>query len=243
MASTVYPPLTASYPFVQGLNVKTFNIFSQRLIGTVGRNSRSKIVSLKTVVSSSTRGHNLPAGGSGYKIINQSMPGYFDDSLYSQQGVTVEKGSGPATNSYVTIEVLTASWTQTGSPFIEIQVWDNSNLSSGGAEEMTHGTGSGGTEIDGVQRWTNDSSAYTVNDGMFGVYGSETGTEGRRGPGTGAVGAGNQGPHRPQGVAGHPGSLPGARPGIPRALLHGRGRPRARAPRREHRRRAVPAAR
>ena len=177
MASTVYPPLTASYPFVQGLNVKTFNIFSQRLIGTVGRNSRSKIVSLKTVVSSSTRGHNLPAGGSGYKIINQSMPGYFDDSLYSQQGVTVEKGSGPATNSYVTIEVLTASWTQTGSPFIEIQVWDNSNLSSGGAEEMTHGTGSGGTEIDGVQRWTNDSSAYTVNDGMFGVYGSETGTD------------------------------------------------------------------
>ena len=82
MSSNVYPPLSASIPYIQGTNVNTYEIFSQRLLGVVGRSSRSKIVSLTKVASSSAAGYGLPAGGSGFKVINQTSDKYFDDSLY-----------------------------------------------------------------------------------------------------------------------------------------------------------------
>jgi len=184
MSSTIYPPLSASYPYVQGHNVKNYNIFSQRLIGTLGRNSRSKIVSLKTINSSSTSGHGLPAGGSGFKIINQMSDGYFDDSLYQEAGVSIVQVENPYTSSYVLIEIMNTGSMPAASSHnmkLRINVWDTQNINDG-AEELTFGTGSLMQVEGGIQRWTSwNGTAYAdgPEDG-FVIYSRPSGMPGIR---------------------------------------------------------------
>ena len=120
MPSKIYPPLTASYGFIQGHNVKTYEIFSQRLLGVLCRSDRSKLVSMATHKYVSPFG--TPVTGS--KIINQSSDSYYDDSLFSEGGVTVFNSSGSATYSTATITILSgASWDDSGQ--IKIRLYDN----------------------------------------------------------------------------------------------------------------------
>ena len=119
MPSKVYPPLSASYGFIQGHNVKTYEIFSQRLIGVIGRSDRSKIVSMTSHKYVSPYG--TPVTGS--KIINQTSENYYDDSLFAEGGVKIFNSSGSATYSTATITILSGtSWNS--NQYIQLRLYD-----------------------------------------------------------------------------------------------------------------------
>jgi len=158
MPSSVYPPMSASYSYIQGHNVKNYEIFSQRLIGVLGRSDRSKMVSMTSHKYVTPFGTDV----TGSKIINQTSDSYFDDSLYQQGGVTVFEGLGTQQFAVATITILSgAAWQSDG--YVDIRLYDT-NVSGSWTEGYISAYGTGPQDLTAMTGSTVDWDTQLIAD-------------------------------------------------------------------------------